>query len=230
MMTDISNTILAESAQLNADDLISGEIIITITDVRVSNSPEQPVTIDYKDSRGKPWKPCKSMRRVLVHLWGADSKAYVGRSIALFRDASVKWAGQEVGGIRIAAMSDIPESVKIPLTLMRGVRRGYSVEKLEPAKQEHMQRNESSSSAPIQQKSSEDKARDWKDGIVRFLEKAQSREDVLSKVDLDNPSNNLKAISEKFPAIFDEIKLAQTKALHRLVVPLQKELQDDIPF
>src|SRR5690606_25044456 len=100
-MVDISSTIIAKSDQLNADDLIGGPITVTITNVSLTESPDQPLTINYDGDNGRPYKPCKSMRRVLAAAWGNDGSKFIGRRVTLFRDPRVKWAGQEVGGVRI---------------------------------------------------------------------------------------------------------------------------------
>jgi hypothetical protein len=76
---NLENTIIPKSDQLNADDLIGGPRTITITGVK-AGTPEQPVTINYQGDDGHPYKPGKSMRRVLVAMWGAEASDYVGRS------------------------------------------------------------------------------------------------------------------------------------------------------
>jgi len=133
-MTDLSHTITPKSDQLNADDMIAGPKTIKITAVSaVPSSSEQPVAISFSGDDGKPYKPCKSMRRVMVALWGADGSKYVGRSMTLFRDPSVKWGGIEVGGIRISHMSDIDADVSMALTETRAKRSKYTVRKLTTA-------------------------------------------------------------------------------------------------
>ena len=73
-MTDLAKTIEPKSDQLNADDLIAGPRTIVITAVRANaGSAEQPVSISFEGDDGKPYKPCKSMRRVMVHVWGPDA-------------------------------------------------------------------------------------------------------------------------------------------------------------
>lgn len=130
MTNDMASTIIAKSDQLNADDLISGAITIRIRDTKVAATGEQPVSIFYDGDNGKPWKPCKSMARVLVSAWGANSRAYIGKRLTLFRDPTVKWAGIEVGGIRISHMSDIGGDQVIPLTVTRGNKKPYQVKAL----------------------------------------------------------------------------------------------------
>lgn len=127
---DMSKSIEPKSDQLNADDLLTGARVFTITEVTAGNA-EQPFHFHYEGGEGRPWKPCKSMRRVIVRGWGADTKAYVGRSLQLFNDPSVKWGGQQVGGIRIAAMSHIESPFTINLTTTRGKRSIYKVEVLQ---------------------------------------------------------------------------------------------------
>jgi hypothetical protein len=97
-----------KSDQMNAEDLLSGERTFTITEVKVYDSPEQPVSIWFAEfPQGRPFKPSKTVNRMFVALWGEDEKVYIGRRITLYRDPTVKWAGKEVGGIRIKAMSHI---------------------------------------------------------------------------------------------------------------------------
>lgn len=115
---DISHTLVARSDQLNADDLVGGDITVRITGVNAGDG-EQPVVVAMTGGH-KPWKPCKTMRRVLAHAWGTDASAWVGRSLKLYRDPTVRWAGSEIGGIRIRAMSDIPSSITIKLAETKG--------------------------------------------------------------------------------------------------------------
>lgn len=132
-MIDISKTIEAKSDQLNADDLLGGPRIIKITEVKAGKA-EQPINIYYEGDRGKPWKPSKGMRRVLVAAWGVNGEDYVGRYVELFNDQSVKWAGEEVGGIRIAGLSDIENMIMLPITLSRGRKKAMVIKKLDPQK------------------------------------------------------------------------------------------------
>ncbi|GAA1453391.1 hypothetical protein ACFP47_09405 [Nesterenkonia lacusekhoensis] len=116
---DISNTIEAKSDQQNAVDYVSGPRVVTISEVRKGNA-DQPVELHLVEHPGKPYKPSKSMRRVLVKVWDKDASVYVGRRLELYNEPSVKWAGQPVGGIRISRASDIDAPVKIPLQVAKG--------------------------------------------------------------------------------------------------------------
>jgi len=132
MTADLSTVIQPKSDQLNADDLIAGPRTITVTRVTVG-SGEQPTSIYFEGDGGKPYKPCKSMCRVLVYLWGKDGTKYVGRQMTLYRDEKVKFAGVTVGGIRISHLSHIEGSASLALTETRGKRSPYRVQRLETA-------------------------------------------------------------------------------------------------
>lgn len=127
---DMTRTIIPKSDQRNADDLIGRSMVITITKVTLGVSPEQPVSIHYEGDEGRVWKPCKSMRRVLVIVWGNDGQKYVGKKLTLFRDGDVQWAGQPVGGIRISHMSGITSPMTMHLTATRGNKKPYTVRPL----------------------------------------------------------------------------------------------------
>lgn len=126
-MSDMAAVIIPKSDQLNADDLLTGPMTIKITDVTVRGGQEQPVSIHFENDNGKPYKPCKSMSRVLVTVWGPDSKQYIGRSMTLYCDPKVKWGGMEVGGIRISAMSGIESPITMALTVTRANKKPFTV-------------------------------------------------------------------------------------------------------
>lgn len=131
-MIDISNTIVPKADQLNAEDFISGPLVLTIVDVGIRDSGEQPVLIKFAGGF-RPWKPCKTMRRVLVFAWGPDASLYIGRSLRLYREPSVLWAGEAVGGIRIGAMSHIPKRIEIALAVSNKKRAPHVVDVLSPS-------------------------------------------------------------------------------------------------
>lgn len=130
-MVDMSQTIAPKSDQLNSDDLIGGPRTITITKVTGNEgNAEQPVNIFFEGDDGKPFRPCKSMRRVMVKVWGADASKYAGRAMTLYRDPKVKWGGMEVGGIRISHMTGIEKPETMALTETRSARKPYTVQPL----------------------------------------------------------------------------------------------------
>lgn len=129
-MTDMRPTIIPKSDQLNADDLIGQTRTIKVTKVLLCGEAEQPIAINFEGDTGKPYKPCKGMRRVLVNAWGPDGNKYAGRSMTLYRDEKVKFGGLEVGGIRISHMSDIDKDVTMALTASKANRKPYTVHPL----------------------------------------------------------------------------------------------------
>lgn len=128
-MVDIRKSIEAKSDRLNADDLIAGPLTIKIQDVRAGNT-ENPVAIYYEGCNGKPWYPCKSMRRAMVYAWTDEGKSWAGKSCTLFRDPDVIYGGVKVGGIRISHMSHIDEDMTVMLTKVRGKKEKVTFRKL----------------------------------------------------------------------------------------------------
>ena len=128
---DMGAFIAPKSDQINADDLIGGPRTITITGVSANEgSPEQPINIRFEGDDGKPFRPCKSMRRVMVNIWGPDASQYVGRSLTLYRDPKVQFGGMQVGGIRISHMSHIDEPKTMALTSSKAKRAPFTVKPL----------------------------------------------------------------------------------------------------
>ena len=131
---NIGETIQPKSDQLNADDLIGGSKTIKISQIKVYDREVQPVEISYEGDEGKPYKPSLGMRRVLVQLWGQDEQVYIGRSLTLYRNDSVKFGGYEVGGIRISHASDIKEPTRVLETVAKGKRQPITINPLKIAK------------------------------------------------------------------------------------------------
>jgi hypothetical protein len=129
---DLSESIVPKSDQLNSDDLIAGPVTVTITEVRAGNA-EQPVEVHLAEFPGRPYKPSKSMRRVMVQAWGAESSAYTGRRLTLFRNPEIKFGGSTVGGIEISAMSQLQKRLTVSLMVTRGKRKPFSVDPLPDA-------------------------------------------------------------------------------------------------
>lgn len=117
---DISNAIIAKSDQLNAIDLAGGSRNVTVTEVS-KGTIEQPVNIVtdvFGDKR--PFKPSKTVLRMLALAWGKETTAWVGRSMTIYREPSVKWGGEEIGGIRIKALSHIDAPMEFNLATAKG--------------------------------------------------------------------------------------------------------------
>jgi len=129
---DLTETIIPKSDQINAEDLLTGPRTFTIEKV-TAGSAEQPVDVHLVESPGRPYRPSKSMRRVMVMAWGVEASAYTGRRLTLYREPSVKFGGIAVGGIQISHMSDIDKRFTLALTVTRGKRAPYIVEPLTDA-------------------------------------------------------------------------------------------------
>lgn len=146
---ELKASIIPKSDQLNADTLLAGPITVTIESIH-SGDKEQPVVLAIgKDHQ--PYKPCKSMRRVLIAAWGDQGKDWVGKSMTLFCDPNVSWAGVKVGGIRISHLSHIDGDRTFMLTTKRGKKEEFHVKRLvrkqEPSPEELAARIEAASTA-----------------------------------------------------------------------------------
>lgn len=127
---DLTESIAPKSDQLNADDLITGPRSYTIDRV-TKGSTEQPFNIHLVENPGHPYRPSKSMRRVLVMAWGKESDDWpTGGRITLFRDPEVKFGRDEVGGIKISHLSHLNRPMTIALTVTRGKREPHTVQPL----------------------------------------------------------------------------------------------------
>lgn len=129
---DLTATIVPKSDQLNAEDLLAGPVTVTVESV-TGGSAEQPVNVNLREFPGRPYRPSKTQRRVLVKLWGAESAAYAGRRMTLYRDPDVKFGGIKVGGIKISHLSHIEQRATLVLTETKGKRAPHVVEPLPDA-------------------------------------------------------------------------------------------------
>jgi len=125
----MTESIAPRSDQINSDDLVTGPVTVTITEVRAGNA-EQPVEVHTAEFPGRPYKPSKSMRRVMVQAWGAEASAYAGHRLTLFRNPEITFGREKVGGIEIAAMSHLPKRLTVSLMVTRGKRKPFSVDPL----------------------------------------------------------------------------------------------------
>jgi|SRR6185312_2528140 len=133
---DISETLAPKSDQQNYDDYVTGPKTVTVSGVKVLKGNDQPVHVELAEYPGRPFKPNKSMRRILAKAWGPDSDKWIGRRLTLFGNPDVRYGGKAVGGIEIAAMSHMEggKPLTVQLTETRGRKKGFTVQPLtEPA-------------------------------------------------------------------------------------------------
>ena len=126
---DLTTAIAPKSDQLNAEDLLTGERTFIISTVE-PGSAEQPVNVHLVEMPGRPWRPSKSMSRVLAFLWGKDTEPYAGRRVTLYRDPEVTFGRDKVGGIKISHLSHIDAPKSVSLTVTRGKRAPHTVKPL----------------------------------------------------------------------------------------------------
>ena len=144
-MDDISNlsdTVTSNGQQLNADDLIGSDKIITVTGIKRSTSKQQPLSIDYYGMQaGRPFKPCLTMRKILFAEWGTDGRQWVGKSMRLYRDDEVKFGTEKTGGIRISHLSDIEKQATHNLLVSKMRRQEFVINKLPTYQQAEFDKN-----------------------------------------------------------------------------------------
>lgn len=128
---DLTESIVPRSDQVNADDLVGGPITYTIREVR-QGAAEQPFDFMLVET-DRAYRPSKTMRRLIVAAWGPDASQYTGRRLTLYREPSIKFGGQAVGGIRISAMSHIPKRIDEKFQTTRGKRETFTVNPLPDA-------------------------------------------------------------------------------------------------
>lgn len=128
-MMDMSETLAPNSEQVNAEDLLAGPVVVTITGVERGNK-EQPVFVHLAEFPNRTYRPGKTMRRLMVSAWGPNTATYAGRRMQIYCDPTIKFGKDTVGGIRISHMSDLGESHTVNLTVSRGRRAPFVVQPL----------------------------------------------------------------------------------------------------
>ena len=129
---DITESLAANSAQQNYDEYLAGPKTVTVAEVR-QGTAEQPVNVELVEFPGKPFKPAKSVRRVLAAAWGTDASQWTGRRLTIYGDPSVRYGGKEVGGLRVSHVSHIDKPITVALTVTRGKRAPFTVQPLPDA-------------------------------------------------------------------------------------------------
>jgi hypothetical protein len=128
---DLTQSIEPRSDQVNADDLVGGPITYTVREV-ITGKAESPFDFLLVET-DRAYRPSKTMRRIIVAAWGPEASNYTGRRLTLYREPSIMFGGQKVGGIRIGAMSHIDQRVELMLQVTRGKREKFTIEPLPDA-------------------------------------------------------------------------------------------------
>lgn len=128
MTLDISDTLAPTSDQLDAAELIGNPRTFEIERVTRGNA-EQPVNV-HLVGFPRPWRPGKSMRRVMASCLGTDAQKWVGHRVRLYCDETVRFGADVVGGTRISHLSGIDQPRQVPLLVSRGKSATYTVQPL----------------------------------------------------------------------------------------------------
>lgn len=128
-VTDLRSTIVPKSDQLNADQLVGGPMTITVSRVTAATG-DQPVSIYYEGDKGRPYKPCLTMRKVLVLAWGHDGTQWHGKSMRIYNDPEVRFGKDITGGVRISHLSHIEKDIKVALAVTKGKKAMYEIRRL----------------------------------------------------------------------------------------------------
>lgn len=126
---DMTASIAPRSDQINADDLLTGPVTVTISEV-TEGAAEQPFDFHLVEYPGRAYRPSKSMRRVIIKAWGGKTEAYHGKRLTIFCNPEIMFGRDKPGGIEISHLSDIPKAFTMPLTKTRGRKSNFTVQPL----------------------------------------------------------------------------------------------------
>jgi hypothetical protein len=221
-MNDMRTTIVPKSDQLNSDDLIGRTLTIKVRKVSLTVEADQPVAINFEGDNNKPYKPCKSMRRVLVTCWGPDANVYVGRSMTLYRDPEVQFGGLKTSGIRISHLSDIEKDTTMALTATRANRRPFTVRPLKITQSPQQTRPQTSAPAydnaappfdippddifPGDLPSTQtDPDEEWADALVQAITASDTVERIQALLNSASHKRELHRMKNEKPAIYKRV-------------------------
>lgn len=121
------------SDQINYEDFIGGSQVFTVAGVRVGTA-EQKYDIGLEGEQ-RVWRPPLTVLRTLIACWGDDATAWQGRQVELYGEPSIRFGKEQVGGIRIAALSHLDEPKTVSVTVARGKRQKITIQPLQAAPQ-----------------------------------------------------------------------------------------------
>ena len=128
---DIRAATKPKSDQLNYETFLTGPQTFTVSKVTPGDR-DHPVFIHMNECPTTPYKPSKGMLKCIAQPdgWGDKSSQWVGKSITLYGDPAVIYGGVEVGGIKVAALSDINGDYETLISARRGVRKPHLIKKI----------------------------------------------------------------------------------------------------
>jgi len=189
-MGSLAKAIEPKSDQLNSDDLITGPVTVKVTGVDINETAEQKVVIHYEGDSGKPYKPCKGMTRVMAEIWGGadNGQSFIGQSMTLYRDPRVKWAGVEIGGIRISHMTGIERDTPVVVTQAKGKRQPVIIHPLKSA-----------AVTPIA--AAPDKAAEWTEKLIAKISTLPHQDAAHDAIAADVVGNRIRQLHESRPEL-----------------------------
>lgn len=130
-MVDISKTLISKSDQFNAVDLVGKTLLLTISKVNANvDAKDQPVSIFF-EGQSKCYRPSKGMRAIISEKWTPETDLWIGKTIELYHEPKVIYAGAECGGIRIQGMSHIENDFKKRVVESKVLQINYKVRKID---------------------------------------------------------------------------------------------------
>src|SRR5699024_11533729 len=94
------------SDQINADDFLGSPRTYTIAGVRPGTAEQKYDVLLAGEDR--VWRPPLTVLRLLMAAWGDEADVWKGGQVTLYRDASVEFGPDDVGGMRVRQMSALP--------------------------------------------------------------------------------------------------------------------------
>jgi hypothetical protein len=183
----LTRALAPKSDQLNADDLITCNKIITITKVKVDLNSEQKTIVFYDGDNGKPWKPSLGMGRVLSIVMGGDPDVWTGQHVELYRDATVSFGKDKgCGGIRICAMSAIKTKTVMLITSSKGKKTSITIMPLALNNSQAVTAPVAVNSATPEPAPAPSAAREW---AIKIKEAAKYGEQALAELWAMVPDN-----------------------------------------
>ena len=192
---DMSLFTQAKSDQLNAIDIAADAIVVRVTRVsaNLAGDGTQPISIHYEGDNGKPFKPCLTMRRLLMKAWGKRADQYVSRSMRLYCDPEVTFGKDKTGGIRINALSHIAKNIRMALPAAKGRFKEHTVEVLETG------------ADPMRAK-----AETWADDHITAINGAETTEQLEAV--LAKGASAREKLSANHPDLADKVNVAISQA------------------
>jgi hypothetical protein len=203
-MTELSmdDFTAAASDRVTADDLIGGPRVITITGVTGAvEEGKKRAIVNFEGDGGKPFKPCKTMARVMVGMWGKYPSKYIGRSLEIYCDPDVVFGGMATGGVRIKRASHIERDMVFLLSAKKGKKTSITVKPLQALA--------SAKEAPAV-KTEPSKAEAWTETHIAAIESAPDAMDLgILEQQAANLLAKLKAAHPNLLAKIDAAKAAK---------------------